>query len=136
VRAYRDGDAHVRAWGRPDTLVSGLADPLNGYEAEGDITLGAIRRSGGAGVVVNDDSTLAWIRRLASQAGVFAEPSGAIAVAAVEQARREGIISAGETVVCCVTGSGLKDLKSAGTPASPPVIRASVEELSELLALD
>ncbi|TFV81171.1 threonine synthase [Blastococcus sp. CT_GayMR20] len=136
VRAYRDGDANVRGWGRPDTLVSGLADPLNGYEEEGDITLAAIRRSGGAGVVVDDDSTLAWVHRLASRAGVFAEPSGAIAVAAVEQARRDGVVSQGETVVCCVTGSGLKDLKSAGTPTSPPVIRSSVEELSELLARD
>jgi threonine synthase len=134
ARAQRENQNSVQAWGIPDTVVSGLADPLNGYEGEGDITLASIRLSQGAAVIVDDQNTIAWVRRLAAGAGVFAEPSGAIALAAVEQARAEGIIVAGETVVCCVTGSGLKDLRSLGRLEAPTVIAPSIEQLSSVLA--
>jgi threonine synthase len=133
ARAFRDGAAHVSGWGTPETVVGGLADPLNGYEHEGDLTLAALRRSGGAAVMVDDEDTLAWVRRLAEGAGVFAEPSGAIAVAAVEQARREGLISAGSTVVSCVTGSGLKDLGAVRAAAPRPRISPDVAELQAFL---
>ena len=133
ARAFREGSAHVSAWGSPDTVVSGLADSLKGYEHEGDLTLAAIRRSYGAAVMVDDEETLSWIHQLASGAGVFAEPSGAIAVAAVAQARREGLISTGATVVSCVTGSGLKDLAALQAAAPPPVITPDITQLRALL---
>jgi threonine synthase len=134
VRALRHGDPHVTAWTEPSTLVSGLADPLTGYAREGDITMAAVRRSGGAGVTVEDARTLHYVRHLARQTGVFGEPSGAISVAGVAQARSEGIIAAGESIICCVTGSGLKDLAVLGAPIKVPVIEPDLNALSTLLA--
>ena len=40
---------------------------------------------------------------------MFAEPGGAIALAGAESALQRGLVAAGESVVCCVTGTGLKD---------------------------
>lgn len=134
ARAFRDGKTEVASWGTPATVVGGLADPLHGYEREGNLTLDAIRRSDGGAVVIDDGTTLSWVHRLATGAGLFAEPSGAISVAAVEQARREGIIQTGESVVCCVTGSGLKEPTSAGIAGATPVIRPTVEQVSSVLA--
>jgi threonine synthase len=107
VRAFAE-DAPVRAWEAPQTIASGLADPLAGYEEEGEITLRAIRASGGAAVAVDDERTLAMLRLLAAREGLFQEPSGAIAVAGAEAARRAGTIAAGETVAAVLTGTGLK----------------------------
>ncbi|MEV7965377.1 threonine synthase [Sphaerisporangium sp. NPDC088356] len=132
VRAIRTGAEHVSAWGTPETIVGGLADPLNGYEAEGDITMAAVRRSGGSGVAIDDAMTIEYLRRLAREVGVFGEPSGAIAVAGVAQARSEGIIAAGESVVCCVTGSGLKDIEAAGV-TTPRVIGVDLGQLADEL---
>lgn len=108
VRAVRERAAHVSAWGTPDTLVDSLADPLDGYEREGDITLRSIQATRGSGVVVSDEETLLWLSRLAERVGVFAEPGGAAALAGAARATADGLIAPGQSVVCCVTGTGLK----------------------------
>jgi threonine synthase len=133
VSAIRAGAEHVTAWGTPETLVGGLADPLNGYEHEGDITMAAVHRSLGAGVAVADAMTVEFLRRLATDVGVFGEPSGAIAAAGAAQARLEGIIADGATVVCCVTGSGLKDITAIDV-TSPRVIDVDLGQLADELA--
>jgi threonine synthase len=128
VRAWEEGADTVTAWDEPDTLVGSLADPLRGYEREGLLTLDAVRASAGAGVRVPDDDTLAAVRKLGG-AGVFAEPGGAIGLAGVARAVEAGLIAADETVVCCVTGSGLKDPFVAvpdDMPAAIPADRESV----------
>ena len=47
------------------------------------------------------------LRRMAA-AGVFAEPTAALGVAALDELRAAGDLRPGETVVCAVTGHGLK----------------------------
>jgi threonine synthase len=92
------------------------------------LTLDAVRASAGAGVAVPDDETLAAVRKLGG-AGVFAEPGGAIGLAGVARGVEAGLIAADETVVCCVTGSGLKDPFVAvpdDMPAAIPADRESV----------
>jgi threonine synthase len=108
VRAFEEG-APTRPWGTPETVAGGLADPLAGYPEEGDVTVRAIVASSGAAIAVEDDATLAAISMLAGREGLFQEPSSAIAIAGVAEARRRGLIDADDIVVACLTGTGLKD---------------------------
>ena len=133
VQAWAEGADRVIEWGEPETLVGSLADPLTGYAHEGDLTLEAIRASDGAAVAVPDQQTLAAVRDLAAGAGVFAEPGGAIGLAGVRSALQNGIICAGETVVCCVTGTGLKDPRIALAEPDPTVVSTDPSELLALL---
>ncbi len=71
--------------------------------------LDIVRRSEGAAITVNNDEMMRWQDNLASQEGLFVEPSSAASLAAVEQLVRTGRIGAHETVVSLLTASGLKD---------------------------
>jgi threonine synthase len=124
----------VVAWGTPDTIVASLADPLQGYEREGDITLGAIRASGGSGVAVPDADTVHWIGRLAAGTGVFAEPGGAIALAGAARAVESGLASAEQSIVCCVTGTGLKDPSAAVGRVDSHLVEVGSPEFERLLS--
>ncbi|MSQ07695.1 MAG: pyridoxal-phosphate dependent enzyme [Dehalococcoidia bacterium] len=69
----------------------------------------AVRGTGGSGVAVSDDATLAWQIRLARQEGVFCEPTSAAAFAGLEKLILSGAIKHGEDVLVPITGSGLKE---------------------------
>jgi len=75
--------------------------------------LRAVRESGGAMLAVEDEEILAAMRRLAREAGVFAEPAGAAAFAGLARLRAEGRLGRDERVVVLVTGNGLKDVATA-----------------------
>ncbi len=65
--------------------------------------------SGGVIAAVSDDAILEAYRRLARDEGVFCEPASAASVAGLLARARAGEDLAGLTVVCVITGSGLKD---------------------------
>jgi threonine synthase len=65
--------------------------------------------SGGAIGAVTDAEILDAYRLLASVEGVFVEPASAASVAGLLRAVEEELVLAGETVVCTLTGHGLKD---------------------------
>ena len=73
----------------------------------------AVRETNGAYLTVGDDEILAAIRDLARSEAVFAEPAAAAAYAGLVKAVRQGLVKPDETIVCLITGSGLKDIKSA-----------------------
>jgi threonine synthase len=60
---------------------------------------------------VTDAEILAAHRLLSSQEGVFVEPASAAGVAGLLKMHAAGRLKAGLTVVCTVTGHGLKDPK-------------------------
>jgi threonine synthase len=72
----------------------------------------AMGESGGAEITTTAGATLAATSLLARTEGIFAEPSAASVVACLAEAVRRGQIGRGETVVCIITGSGLKDTKA------------------------
>lgn len=69
----------------------------------------AVDESGGWFDALDDDEILAAQRLLAAREGIFCEPASAIAVAGALRDIRAGRIPAGSTVVCTLTGHGLKD---------------------------
>jgi len=65
--------------------------------------------SGGLIESVTDDEILAMQLRIARSEGVFCEPASAAGVAGVARLAREDRLGRAETVVCVLTGHGLKD---------------------------
>ncbi len=77
--------------------------------------------SGGRIDAVTDRDILRAYRLLAAQEGVFVEPASAASVAGLLQCHAAGLVEPGQTIVCTVTGHGLKDPDWAIAGAPPPV---------------
>jgi len=108
VRAWEAGSASAGPVSKGATIASALAvsDPgLLGARA-----LAAIRASGGAAAAVTDAEIREAMRDLARE-GLFIEPSGSVALAALRRLVRDGKVDAEESVVCVLTGSGFKDVE-------------------------
>jgi len=80
----------------------------------------AAAESGGAIEAVTDRQILAAYRRLAGE-GVFCEMASAASVAGLLQVASLGRLERGRTVVCVLTGHGLKDPEWAAATAPRPV---------------
>jgi threonine synthase len=96
----------------------------------------AVRESGGAFVAVPDEAILDAEREAGRRAGLFGEPAGVAGLAGLRQAVADGIVGRRETALAVLTGSGLKDVRSAlraaGEPVSlPPDDRALADHLEE-----
>lgn len=94
----------------------------------------AQRESGGWFDECTDEEILKVQRMLASREGVFCEPASAASLAGALRDIQSGRIEQGSTVVCTLTGNGLKDpdvILKAGAPnlTKVPVDEALVEKL-------
>ena len=81
----------------------------------------ASRESGGWFDEFSDQEILATQRRLANEDGIFCEPASAVSVAGAIRDVESDRIPVGSTVVCTLTGHGLKDPDTA-IKQSPAVI--------------
>ncbi|MDQ7039103.1 MAG: threonine synthase [Aquificota bacterium] len=96
--------------------------------------LKAAQESGGRIDAVSDGEILYAYRLIASTEGIFCEPASAASVAGLIKLTREGFFRGGETVVCTLTGNGLKDpdtaIKVCDEPVTvPPDLDAVIKEL-------
>jgi threonine synthase len=85
-----------------------------GNPARLDQALAAVSESNGGVRALPDGAILAAYRLLAQGEGVFCEPASAASVAALLEACGDGLVEPGATVVCVLTGHGLKDPDTAG----------------------
>ena len=114
-KAYVEGSDEVKPMKEVETIATAIriGNPVNWKRA-----LKAVRESAGLMGAVTDEEILQAQRVLASREGIFAEPAGAAPIAFLIKAAREGFIERDSSVVCIVTGHGLKDpdivLKTAG----------------------
>jgi threonine synthase len=125
-------------------LVSGtpVADPQTiatairiGNPASWDLAVAAARESEGSITAVTDREILAAYRRVARE-GLFVEPASAASVAGLLHAHAEGRVGRGQTVVCVLTGHGLKDTEWAiAGAAHPPVVPADAATVAAELGL-
>jgi threonine synthase len=77
----------------------------------------AVRASGGCVVTLTDEAILEAWQELAREEGVFCEPASAAGLAALDSAELEP----GSTVVCVITGHGLKDPETAARLSPEPL---------------
>ena len=103
---------------RPSRPRSGSAIPRRGRRRSTRAT-----SSGGRISAVTDDEILAAYRALARFEGIFCEPASAASVAGVMKAAEAGEVDPDATVVCVLTGHGLKDPTTAERQV-PPFLEA------------
>lgn len=105
--------------GEPVAHPSTIATAIRiGNPASWQQAIAARDESGGHIAAVTDREILAAYRLLARKEGVFVEPSSAASVAGLLQ--NPALYERGSTVVCTVTGHGLKDPEWAITGAATP----------------
>jgi threonine synthase len=132
-RGYRAADTAPRMWGfqasgaapivhgapvaRPETIATAIRI---GAPASWDGAVAARDESEGRISEVTDDEILAAYALLAEKEGVFVEPASAASVAGVLRYREH---LPGGSVVCTLTGHGLKDPATAlhGVPEPDPI---------------
>jgi threonine synthase len=131
VAAFEKGSINVEPVVARATVAESIqvGNPVSlGWRA-----LAALRDSGGTAVALSDPEILEAQTLIGHLAGIFAEPAAAISVAAAKKLRRDGVIGRGETVVCNLTGHGLKQPEAIhGTEMTPipPTLRALRERLA------
>jgi threonine synthase len=113
----------------PETIATAIrvGKPASGYGA-----LAAASESGGGIHAVSDEEILEAYRLLASRESIYCEPASAASVAGVLKVG----VPAGSTVVCVLTGHGLKDPDIAiGQIAVPAVVDADYAAICAELGL-
>ncbi len=118
---------------RPSTIATAIRI---GNPASWSQAIAARDESGGRIDSVTDRQILRAYRWLAAREGVFVEPASAASVAGLLQSHERGLVEPGQTIVCTVTGHGLKDPQWAidGAP-SPRTVPVDMHAAAELLGL-
>lgn len=105
----------------PETVATAIRI---GNPASWKTAVEAARDSGGFIDSVTDAEILSAQRLLAQEEGIFAEPASAASLAGVLKHAKKGLFSSKDTVVCVLTGNGLKDpdiaLRQVKEPLSLP----------------
>ncbi|WP_433126904.1 threonine synthase [Micromonospora sp. CA-240977] len=116
----------------PSTIATAIRI---GNPASWTKALDARDASGGLIAAVTDREILSAYRLLAREVGVFVELGSAASVAGLLQQAAAGAVPPGSTVVCTVTGHGLKDPEWAISTAPAPLTIAN-DPMAAARALD
>lgn len=157
IRAYWKGYNEYKSHGKIDSLpkmlgfqAAGAAPIVNGSPVEKPETVAtAIRignpaswkeavaardESGGVIDSVTDEEILDAFKFIASKEGIFCEPASAASLAGVIKLAKQNFFKDGDTVVCTLTGNGLKDPDNAIQISKPPTkIEADITAIEDLL---
>ncbi|MFM9940828.1 MAG: threonine synthase [Hyphomicrobiaceae bacterium] len=103
--AFQSGADSTASFEAKPTIAEGTAIAV---PVRARAVLAALRRSRGATVAVSEDEIIAATLELPTSTGLYAEPTCAMAAAAVSKLRTAGTIRDGEVTVVLLTGTGLK----------------------------
>jgi threonine synthase len=102
LRGRRDKPAKIS---KPSTHALGIlvADPI-----QGELAIEAIKESNGLALTVSEQEIFDAELKMAKLEGMFAEPASSASIAALKKLLDQKKITNSESVVCLITGSGLK----------------------------
>src|SRR5882672_9929937 len=115
----------------PETVATAIriGNPVSWQQA-----LAASRESGGWFAECSDGEILHVQKLLAQTEGLFCEPASAIALAGVLKDIELGRIGQGSTIVCTLTGHGLKDPDTAiAQSARPLTVDAELKPIEDVI---
>lgn len=104
VKAFVNGDEKISKFNKTHTIAHATE---NAFPPSGNQVLRILGENNGLAVKVTDEEILFSQSKLAEK-GIFVQPASAMSVAGVKKLLNSGQISASDTIVCVVTGSGLK----------------------------
>ena len=117
----------------PQTVASAIKI---GNPASWQGALAAKQESGGVIEKVSDDEILEAYQDLARKEGIFGEPASAASLAGLVKQVQNGVDFKGRTVVCIITGNGLKDQETAlRSDVSMMEAAPSLEEVEAVIEL-
>ena len=109
----------------PETIATAIRI---GNPASLDKAKKALEESNGQVNAVTDEEILKAYKMLAENEGIFAEPASCTTLAGILKLKEQDYFKGGETVVCVLTGNGLKDPKTSLTQIpTPDKIKATKE---------
>ncbi len=115
----------------PETIATAIRI---GNPASWKGAVAARDESGGIIDAVTDDEILDAYKYIASREGIFCEPASAASLAGVIKLSKQGFFSEGDTIVCTLTGHGLKDPDNAIKLSKPPIlVNADVKAVENIL---
>jgi threonine synthase len=105
VNALTEDTAKQEKKSNPSTraLAILVAEPL-----QSELAINAISESGGLALTVSDSEILSAELQIAKLEGVFAEPASSATIAALKKLLEKGKVHVDSSIVCLITGSGLK----------------------------
>lgn len=132
VEAFRRGLEAVEPVEHPSTIAKSLAI---GEPGDGVYVLRKLRECGGYAEDVSDSEVVDAVKLLAKTEGIFSEPAGGVVIGALKRLVEEGKVESDETVVCLITGSGLKAAEAIAPHLHQPLtVEPELEEVAEIIA--
>lgn len=115
----------------PETIATAIRI---GAPASYELASQARDESGGSITAVTDEKILEAYKLIAGKEGVFVEPASAASIAGVLAAHERGEITPDSTIVCTLTGNGLKDPDRATADIEiPKAVSPSIEAVRAII---
>lgn len=127
--AFIKGEKTISRVEHPQTIAHAIENP---YPPSGNEVLRKLRENNGLCIAVTDEEILSAQRELALM-GIFAQPEGAVPLAGLRQLKPRNFLAPEHTVVCIVTGSGLK-YPAALEKHQLKIYESPLPELTEFIA--
>lgn len=105
VDAFKRKSDSVIPVERPKTIAKSLAI---GDPGDGLYVLKRLKQYNGIAEEATDEEIIDGILMLAKTEGIFTEPAGGVSIAVLRKLIEDGEIDSDETIVCYITGNGLK----------------------------
>jgi threonine synthase len=114
----------------PETIATAIRI---GHPVSWKLAWAAKTESGGWFNECTDQEILYAQKLLADSEGIFCEPASAVSIAGILKDLTQGVIGGGSTIVCTLTGHGLKDpdtaIAQSGKPVSVEANRQAIEQV-------
>lgn len=129
--AYKKGAINIIPVEKPRTVAEGL---MISHPLKGKLALQALSETKGLAEMVTDDEILKAGKLLARSEGLFVEPSTAVSIAGVMKLVESSLVSKDETVVCMLTGSGLKTQEAySQIVGRPETVKPGLEAIKAMI---
>jgi threonine synthase len=104
TNAFDHGRETIERVSNPHTIAHAIENP---FPPSGNQVLRKLKENGGTAVKVSDEEILE-AQALMAKEGIFGQPAAAVPLAAVKTLLSSGYLKSTDSVVCIVTGGGLK----------------------------
>ena len=104
TNAFDHGRETIERVSNPHTIAHAIENP---FPPSGNQVLRKLKENGGAAVKVSDEEILE-AQALMAREGIFGQPAAAVPLATVKKLLSSGYLKSTDSVVCIVTGGGLK----------------------------
>lgn len=132
VEAFSRDLEFVEPVEHPNTIAKSHAI---GEPGDGIYVLRKLRESRGYAEDVSDLERVEGIKMLAKTEGIFSEPAGGVVIGALKKLVEKSKIDSDETVVCLITGSGLKATEALTHYLPQPLtVEPELEKVAEIIA--